>query len=172
MPAIDRSAIVSRGMVPNGVYTLLIKKVDNSPASSGTPQTRFELEIVAPAIVSHGGTNYEVAGTQTQKRTWWSEKAQVQSINMCKDLGLPAADTAETTEELQDALAKLEGHFVNALLEGGERIKRQTPLPGQKPWDAEPVRDEDGNPISDGWEIRNVTFRPGTLRDASGNFPY
>lgn len=169
---INRSELVSRGMVPNGLYTLLIKKVDNTPSSKGTPQTKFDLQIVAPATVNHGGVNYEVAGVETDKRTWWSEKAALKSIEMCRELGIPIADTAETTEELQEFLTKLEGMYVTALLEGGEKIKRQSPLPGQKSWEAEPVRDENGNPVTDGWEIRNVTFRRGTLRDVDGNMPW
>jgi hypothetical protein len=159
-------------MVPNGIYTLHIKKVDNAPSNSGTPQTKIDLEIVAPAQVKHGDTTYEVAGVETSKRTWWSEKAVAMSIEMCRDIGLPAAATAETTEELQEALAGLEGMFINAMLEGRERVKRQTPLPGQKPWQAEPVRDDAGNVVTDGWEIVNVSFRPGTLRDRGGNYPF
>jgi hypothetical protein len=159
-------------MVPNGLYTLLIKKVDNTPSSKGTPQTKIDLQIVAPAVVTHGGVSYEVAGVETDKRTWWSDKAAAKSIEMCRDLGLPNADTAETTEELQESLVKLEGMYVTALLEGGEKVKRQSPLPGQKSWEAEPVRDENGNVVTDGWEIRNVSFRRGTLRDADGNFPF
>lgn len=169
---IDRSQIVSRGMVPNGLYTLQILEVKNAPAASGTPQTVLELQIVAPATVKHGDTTYEVAGAKCDKRTWWSEKAAAKSIEMCADIGLPQAATAETTEELQTALEGIKGYFINALVEGREKIKRQTPLPGQKPWEAEPVRDENGNVVTDGWEITNVTFRRGTLRDMDGNFPF
>jgi len=172
MPAIDRSQIVSRGMTPNGLYTVQILEVKNAPAASGTPQTVLELQIVAPATVKHGDTTYEVAGVKCDKRTWWSEKAAAKSIEMCADIGLPQANTAETTEELQTALEGLKGMFINALVEGREKIKRTTPLPGQKPWDAEPVRDEAGNVVTDGWEITNVSFRRGTLRDMDGNYPF
>ena len=172
MAIINRSELVSRGMVPNGIYTLQIIGVKNAPAASGTPQTVLELQIIAPATVQHGGVNYETAGVKCEKRTWWSEKAQLKSIEMARDLGLPEARTAETTEEIQAALEKLDKMFVNAVLEGREKVKRQTPAPGQKPWDAEPIRDEDGNIVTDGWEITNVTFRPGTLRDQDGRYPF
>lgn len=170
---IDRSQITSRGMVPNGIYTVLIKEVNNNPAASGTEQTKISLEILAPAVVPFGGTNYEVAGVPCEKRTWWSEKAVAKSIEMCRDLGVPGVDDAEDSAQLQEALKKLEGHTVLAVLEGRERVKRETPLPNQKPWEAPEMKDpETGERITDGWEITNVTFRPGTLRNADGQFPY
>lgn len=170
MPAIDYSALTSKGMVPNGIYTALIQKVDNTPASTGTPQTRFDLELVAPAARDFAGVSYAVAGQLTDKKIWWSDKSMARSIELCtQDFGMKPL---ETTEEFQQALLKTEGCYVDVYVESRERVKRHNALPGQKPWQAEVAKDDEGNVITDGWEITNVTFRRGTLKDHDGNLVF
>lgn len=179
MAQIDRSNLTSRGMIPNGIYTALIKKVDNAASSGkGTPQTKLHLEIVAPAVKEFAGVQYEVAGIDTDKERnlcitmWWTDKATARSIETLADLGLPEAQTADTTEQLQEAALKLERNFIEVVVASKERIKRENPLPGQKSWEAKEMRDEAGQIVTDGWEVIKVTPRRGTLRNADGVTPF
>ncbi len=169
---INRKDIVRNDFVPNGIYTCLITKVDNTPAGTGTVQTRLDLQIVAPETAVLGGQQFAVAGKNLNDRIFFSEKSMGRALETVRSIGLTdAADNAATTDDIQAALANLENCYIDVVIESRERLVRATPEPGQPAYKAPVLKRADGSPVTDGYEISVKCYERHTLRKPDGQ-PY
>ena len=145
------------GRIPRNCYVCRFIKAKAGKSGKGFKQIEAGFEIISPDIVElPDGSQASVAGRKGTVYMTYDPKAN-NSADMFAAMVRIGLIAPGASLDVDEAVAKLGSGsiFAKIVLDSEERIERMLPKPGQAYGD--PIKDENGNVMSSGWQIKYVS---------------